>query len=56
MNKLDSEIRITNVSHKMKSELKNIARHYGLSMSSFLKPKVRELIDSHPIHIREKED
>lgn len=45
-------IKITHVSPKVHEEIKNIADNVGVSVSSFLKPKLREIADSYPEKMR----
>jgi hypothetical protein len=46
------EIRITGVSKKLRDELLGISKHHSVSMPDFLKPKIREIVDSYPDRIR----
>lgn len=49
-----NEIRIVVVQPEIKSDLENIAYNKGISLSSFLKPLLREIRDSFPDHMRIK--
>jgi hypothetical protein len=46
------EIRIKVVSKTLHDELISIAKHHSVCVSSFLKPKIREIVDSYPDRIR----
>lgn len=50
---LDTELRIKGVSTKTKEEVMNIAGHLGITMSAFLKPKLKEIINTYPEKMRE---
>jgi len=41
------DIKITNVNSKVVSDLKEIADSMGVSMSSFIKPKLTDIIDQY---------
>lgn len=47
------EIRITGCSNIMRDEVNNIADNIGITTSSFLKQKLREIIDSYPAHMKQ---
>lgn len=47
-----NEIRIQNVSDYVHDSLLNIAKNNGVSIQEFLKPKLRELADSYPEHLK----
>lgn len=49
-----NEIRITGVAPQIKEDLQNIARNEGICLGQLLKPKLREIRDSYPQHMREK--
>lgn len=46
------EIRITGVPEDIKAQVVNISDHIGVSVSSLLKPKLREWINSFPEHYK----
>jgi len=48
----ESDIRITNPSPQVKEELKNIAKYEGVTLTQFLKPKLRAIVDSYPEEIK----
>lgn len=48
----NNEIRITGVPEQIKSDLKNIAKNQGVNLGQLLKPKLREIRDSYPEHMR----
>lgn len=47
-----SEVRIYGVAPSIHNELVNISDHIGIDLSSMLKPKLREIRDSYPAHMR----
>jgi hypothetical protein len=53
-NKELEELRITGVNPKLKDELNNIAANQGINLTSFLKPKLREIADSYPEKMKQK--
>jgi hypothetical protein len=50
----NGQIKITNVPASLKQELKNIADHMGVELGSFLKPKLRDIANSYPEHMKQK--
>lgn len=46
------QMSIRGVNDQLKQDLKNIADNLGDSVSSLIKPKLRELRDSYPEHLR----
>ena len=48
------EIRLRNVSPKLKIELVNIAKNQGTSLGALIKPYLRKIIDDHPSHMRQE--
>jgi len=48
-----SEIRIKNVPKEIKTDLENIRAHTGNTMSSILRSKLQDIIDSFPAHYKE---
>ncbi len=48
-----TELRIRGVSHAMRDQLFNISKNEGTSISDLLKPKIREVIESYPVHMRQ---
>lgn len=46
--KNNNEIRIRCISPKLKEELVNISKNTGTSLSSLIKPKLRELVNEFP--------
>lgn len=50
------EIRITGVSPKLHSEIKNIAKYDDVTISQLLKPHLRRLVESYPKHARIPEE
>lgn len=40
-------IKVTNVNPKVATELKNIADNLNVDLSQFLKPKLKEIVDSY---------
>jgi hypothetical protein len=46
------ELRIRGVSDKTATELKSVAYYYGVDISKLLRPKIKELIDSYPEHMK----
>ena len=47
---------IKNVNPDLKRELENISGNQGIPLSSFLKPKLREIRDSFPPEMRAKKN
>ncbi len=45
-------IKIKSVSPSLKDELAAIAKNQDLDLSSFLKPKLREIANSYPMEVR----
>lgn len=50
--KMSKEIRIKGVGDNTMQELKNIAKWECSTITSLIKPKIRELINSYPEHVR----
>lgn len=46
------ELRIQGVSEKSRLEANNIAKHLGVSISTFLRPEISKIIASYPEHMR----
>lgn len=46
------EVRIKGVSENTHQQICNISDHLGVTISQFLRPKLREIIDSYPEHMR----
>lgn len=51
--KQDIRITITHVNPRVKSELENIADNTGISLGALLKPKLREIAESYPPHMKQ---
>ncbi len=49
-------IKIKSVSPSLKNELKSIAKNLDVDLSSFLKPKLREIANSYPMEMRKYKD
>ena len=49
----DTEIRVKGVSEKTKTDIVNIAKNSGVTISQLLKPKIREIADSYPDKMRQ---
>ena len=49
---LKPELRITGVSEKTQTEIINIAKNLGVSMSTFMRPKITEIAASYPEHMK----
>lgn len=49
----EREIRVRGVSEKTQTELMNIAGNSGVNLSNFLRPKLTELVNSYPEHMRQ---
>jgi|GEM_PF-1551016 len=47
-----TEVRTRGVSPRVAMELHNICKNLGVSVSDFLKPKLREIVDSYPEHMK----
>jgi hypothetical protein len=45
--KKNPEIRIRGVSKKTKEELMNIAKNFNMTLSNFMRPKLKEIADSY---------
>lgn len=54
MSETNNEIRVTNVSKKVKKDLINIAKYNGLTLTQFLKLKFREIVDNTPEHMKKE--
>lgn len=48
------EIRMRGVSKKLVTELVNISKNIGIDLSDMLKPKIREIVDAYPDHLKVK--
>lgn len=46
------EIRIRGVAPSMKQDINNIAGNLGITVTDFLKPKLREIVDQAPEHLK----
>lgn len=46
------ELRLKGVSKSLKAEIRNISKNSGVTMSGFLKTKIREIVESYPPHMR----
>jgi hypothetical protein len=46
------EIRVKGVSVKTHNELQNIAENNGVSLSNFLRPKLTEIANGYPDHMK----
>jgi predicted DNA-binding protein len=44
----NDELRLRRISPTLKKDLKNIAKNTGITMASFIKSKLREIVDSYP--------
>ncbi len=51
--KRNPELRVMGVSPKTKIEINNIAKNFNMTTSSFLKQKLREIVDSYPERLRQ---
>lgn len=47
------ELRIQGVSNKTKQEIQNIADNIGIGLSEFLRPKLRDIVESYPEKMRQ---
>lgn len=47
------EARVRGLSKKLSKQLFNISKNLGVSISSILKPKIKEIVDSYPDHIKQ---
>jgi len=52
----ERELRITGVPANKAQEIKNIAANLGVKMSDFLKPKIAEIANSYPEHMKIKRE
>lgn len=50
--KTKDELRIRKVAESVVSDLLNIAKHKGVTLSSFLKPELRGIADKYPEHMK----
>lgn len=46
------EIRITNVNPDIVRQLKNIAKNLDTNIVDWLKPKIRQIVDNEPDHLK----
>ena len=51
-----SEIRIRGVSKNLVNQLSNISKNLSTDISNILKPKIRELVDNYPSHLKVKRE
>lgn len=49
-------LKITGIPPSVKEQFMNISDNTGSSMSALIKPKIMELIDSYPEHMRKRKD
>jgi hypothetical protein len=47
------DLRIYGINGKLKKEIINISKNLGIGISDFLKPKLKEISDSYPAHMKE---
>jgi len=52
MAKKKDEVRVRGVSLQLAEELNNIADNIGITLTAFLKPKLREIANSYPEKMR----
>jgi DNA-binding transcriptional regulator WhiA len=46
------EVRVKGVSKQIHDELQSIAKNHGVTISQFLRPKLREIINAYPESMR----
>lgn len=51
-----NEIRIRDISPSVKQDLDNIASNMGVTLSQLMRPKLREIADSYPDHLKRQPD
>jgi hypothetical protein len=49
---LRKEFRVKGVSNQLFDDVRTISKNMGITMSGFLKAKIREVVDSTPDHLR----
>jgi len=47
-----NEIRITNIPPEVLKDLRNIAKNSGITLSAFLKPKLRKITAEYPAEMK----
>ena len=49
-------IKVRGVPGKLKNQLKTIAENKGITLSAFVRPALRKLVESQPEHLKIKRD